>query len=52
VEQNIYLTTNPKEMEFCEFHDKEFKIISLKRLVNYKKNRDRQLNEIREMAYE
>ena len=49
---NKFPVTNSKEMEVYDLHDKDFKIIILKKLNEMEENTDRQQNEIRKATHE
>lgn len=51
-EINKIPVTNSKEMEVYNVHDKDFKIIILKKLNEMEENTDRQQNEIRKATHE
>lgn len=51
-ETNKIPVTNSKEMEVYNVHDKDFKIIILKKLNEMEENTDRQQNEIRKATHE
>ena len=51
-ETNKIPVTNSKEMEVYDLHDKDFKIIILKKLNEMEENTDRQQNEIRKATHE
>lgn len=51
-ETNKIPITNSKEMEIYDLHDKDLKIIILKKLNEMQENTDRQQNEIRKATHE
>lgn len=44
--------TDPKEMKTCELSEKEFRIISIPKEIQWATRKHRQLNEIRKIMHE